>query len=56
MFNQLPTGVRDELGDSAQFKEQVIYTIQNYLKTRGFDKVNTPVVEYQEIFNNYNVG
>ncbi|KRM12355.1 ATP phosphoribosyltransferase regulatory subunit [Paucilactobacillus suebicus] len=56
MRNQLPTGVRDELGDSAQIKEQIVYTIQNYLKNRGFDKVITPVVEYQDVFEDYDAG
>lgn len=56
MKNQLPSGVRDELGDSAQIKEQIIYTIQNYFNQRGFDKVITPVVEYQDVFEDYDVG
>lgn len=56
MRNQLPTGVRDELGTAAQIKEQIVATTQRYFANRGFEKVNTPVVEYQDVFEDYDVG
>lgn len=56
MRNQLPSGVRDELGASAQIKEQIVATIQRYFAKRGFEKVITPVVEYQDVFEDYDVG
>lgn len=54
--NQLPTGVRDELGINARIKETTVNTIQNYFYQRGFEKIKTPVIEYQDVFEDYDVG
>lgn len=47
---KLPIGTRDEFGSVAQQKEQVIEKIQRYFRQRGFQKINTPLLEYREVF------
>lgn len=46
----LPTGTRDEFGAVAMQKDQVIATIQENFKQRGFQKIITPLLEYREVF------
>lgn len=54
--NQLPNGIHDEFGLGAQVKETVTNEIQQYFARRGFTKITTPVVEYQDVFAAYDVG
>lgn len=56
MKNKLPNGVRDEIGPIAQMKERLVAEIQQYFDQRGFEKIITPVVEYQDVFEDYDVG
>ncbi|MCH4169702.1 MAG: ATP phosphoribosyltransferase regulatory subunit [Lactobacillus sp.] len=46
----LPTGTRDEFGTIAMVKDQVIQTIQQNFKHRGFKKIITPLLEYRDVF------
>ncbi|BAP86661.1 ATP phosphoribosyltransferase regulatory subunit [Paucilactobacillus hokkaidonensis JCM 18461] len=54
--NQLPNGVHDEFGVTAQLKDQIVNKIQQYFEQRGFSKVTTPVIEYLDVFDPYDVG
>ena len=50
---QLPQGFRDEFGAFAQQKEAVAQAVLQYFKDRGFERINTPLMEYKSVFSNY---
>lgn len=50
---QLPQGFRDEFGAFAEQKEIVAQKVLAFFKERGFERINTPLMEYKSLFNNY---
>lgn len=50
---QLPQGFRDEFGVFAEQKEIVAQKVLAFFKERGFERINTPLMEYKSLFNNY---
>jgi ATP phosphoribosyltransferase regulatory subunit len=52
MLNRnLPVGTRDEFGAVAQAKEKITSQIQTYFRSRGFQKLTTPLLEYKAVFS-----
>lgn len=51
----LPLGTRDEFGKRAQRKTQLIDLIETELQQRNYMKVTTPVLEYQEVFADFDL-
>lgn len=54
--NLLPLGTRDEFGRRAVAKQKVISVIQRHLSQRGFSVISTPLLEKQEVFDQYQLG
>ncbi|GHP15020.1 ATP phosphoribosyltransferase regulatory subunit [Lentilactobacillus fungorum] len=50
----LPNGTRDELGVQAEAKEVVENQLFQSFRRRGFRKLTTPVLEYQDVFKPLN--
>ncbi|WP_281164308.1 ATP phosphoribosyltransferase regulatory subunit [Liquorilactobacillus sicerae] len=51
----LPLGTRDEFGQRAQRKTQLINLVETELQQRNYMKVTTPVLEYQEVFADFDL-
>lgn len=51
----LPLGTRDEFGKQAQQKTQLINLIETELQQRHYMKVTTPLLEYQEVFADFDL-
>lgn len=54
--NLLPLGTRDEFGRKAVTKQRIISVIQRHLSERGFSIISTPLLEKQEVFDQYQLG
>ncbi|EHN59773.1 ATP phosphoribosyltransferase regulatory subunit [Oenococcus kitaharae] len=51
----LPLGTRAEFGEGALKKQTVIADLHRCLQARNFMKVDTPLLEYQEVFANFDL-
>ncbi|MCI1699865.1 ATP phosphoribosyltransferase regulatory subunit [Liquorilactobacillus nagelii] len=51
----LPLGTRDEFGIRARRKTKVISLIEQELQARDYMKVSTPLLEYQEVFADFDL-
>lgn len=51
----LPLGTRAEFGDRAARKQLLVNELQKNLQKRNFMKVDTPLLEYQEVFANFDL-
>ncbi|KRM95607.1 atp phosphoribosyltransferase regulatory subunit [Liquorilactobacillus aquaticus DSM 21051] len=51
----LPLGTRAEFGERAGRKQFLVTELQKSLQKRNFMKVNTPLLEYQEVFANFDL-
>lgn len=57
MLNKLlPLGTRDEFGQRAATKQQLISVIQAHFKQRGLATIATPLLENQAVFAPYQIG
>ncbi|MFC6324183.1 ATP phosphoribosyltransferase regulatory subunit [Companilactobacillus baiquanensis] len=54
--NLLPLGTRDEFGRRAVTKQKIISVVQRHLNQRGFSVISTPLLEKQEVFDQYQLG
>ncbi|APX72252.1 ATP phosphoribosyltransferase regulatory subunit [Companilactobacillus allii] len=54
--NLLPLGTRDEFGSRAIVKQNIITVIQRHFQSRGFSKISTPLLEKEEVFDQYQLG
>lgn len=54
--NLLPLGTRDEFGSRASVKQNIIAVIQRHFQSRGFSKISTPLLEKEEVFEQYQLG
>lgn len=54
--NLLPLGTRDEFGRRAVTKQKIISVIRRHLDQRGFSIISTPLLEKQEVFEQYQLG
>lgn len=52
----LPLGTRDEFGQWAQRKQQLITVIQAHFKQRGLAPIATPLLENEAVFDPYQKG
>ncbi|RRK11490.1 ATP phosphoribosyltransferase regulatory subunit [Lactiplantibacillus garii] len=52
----LPLGTRDEFGNRAQTKQQLISVIQAHFKQRGLAPIATPLLENEAVFDPYQMG
>lgn len=50
---KLPQGFRDEFGLEAEQKQALSESIVHCLQQRGYTRINTPLVEYEEVFADY---
>ena len=50
---KLPQGFRDEFGLEAEQKQALSESIVHCLQQRGYKRINTPLVEYEEVFDDY---
>lgn len=53
--NQLPQGFRDDFGQGARKKELIMNYLADRLYNRGYTKITTPLLEYKNVFNTYNL-
>ena len=53
---QLPQGFRDEFGALAQQKEQVAKGLLISFRQRGYTRINTPLMEYKNVFSEFALG
>ncbi|GAJ27457.1 ATP phosphoribosyltransferase regulatory subunit [Liquorilactobacillus sucicola DSM 21376 = JCM 15457] len=51
----LPLGTRAEFGERASRKQVLVNELQKSLEKRSFMKVNTPLLEYKEVFANFDL-
>ncbi|MFC6182194.1 ATP phosphoribosyltransferase regulatory subunit [Lactiplantibacillus daowaiensis] len=56
LSNLLPLGTRDEFGQWAATKQQLIAVIQAHFKQRGLAPIATPLLENQAVFAPYQMG
>ena len=52
----LPLGTRDEFGQRAQTKQQLISVIEAHFKRRGLAPIATPLLENEAVFEPYQMG
>lgn len=56
LSNLLPLGTRDEFGQRAATKQQLISVIQAHFKQRGLAAIATPLLENLAVFTPYQMG
>lgn len=52
---RLPPGFRDEFGEEAQKKAALSHGLAKCFYERGYTKINTPLIEYKNIFDDYDL-
>lgn len=53
---RLPPGFRDEFGEEAQKKADLSHGLAKCFYERGYTKINTPLIEYKNIFDDYDLA
>lgn len=53
---RLPPGFRDEFGEEAQKKAALSHSLAKCFFERGYTKINTPLIEYKNIFDDYDLA
>ena len=53
---RLPPGFRDEFGEEAQKKAALSHGLAKCFYERGYTKINTPLIEYKNIFDDYDLA
>lgn len=47
----LPTGTRDKLFREAEAAYKLEHTVQDFFKKRGFMRIETPIIEFEDVFS-----
>ena len=53
---RLPPGFRDEFGEEAQKEAALSHGLAKCFYERGYTKINTPLIEYKNIFDDYDLA
>lgn len=53
---RLPPGFRDEFGEEAQKKAALSHSLAKCFFERGYTKINTPLIEYKNVFDDYDLA
>lgn len=51
----LPAGLRDQFGTEAESKDQISAWLMKNLRSRGYRRIITPIVERRDLFAEFNM-